>query len=123
MTDLKISSDELVSNILESIENLKGQEVKVMDFVEIENAPFQYFVICNGTSTTHVNSIASAVERDCRNKLSERPYGVAGKQNAEWILMDYVTVVVHVFQPKVREFYDLEGFWGDAKTTPIASNF
>src|SRR5690554_1501066 len=73
-----------------------------------------YFIICNGTSRTHVNAIANSIEKSVSKKLKEKPWHVESSTNSEWILIDYVNVVVHVFQKHTREFYDIEGLWGDA---------
>ncbi len=123
MNDQKlIHKSELVSTIFEAIDEIKGLDVILLDFLKIENAPCRYFVICDGTSTTHVRAIEMAIYRRCKKKLNQRPYDVEGRENAQWVLMDYIDVVVHVFQKEIREFYDIEGLWGDAKSTTLASS-
>src|SRR5690606_19661802 len=86
---------------------------------EIENTVCDYFIICSGTSNTQVNAIVNSVQKSVSKTLKEKPWHVEGSDNAEWILMDYVHVVVHVFQKHIREFYDIEGLWGDAKSVKI----
>ncbi len=81
-----------------------------------------YFVICNGTSNTHVNAISGIVQKQVSKLTKEKPWHIEGENNAEWILLDYVNVVVHVFQKQIREFYDIESLWGDAKITTIATS-
>jgi len=106
--------DQLVTQIILSIEDVKGKDIDILDLREIENTVCDYFIICNGTSRTHVNAIANSVEKSVSKKLKEKPWHVEGSTNSEWILIDYVNVVVHVFQKHTREFYDIEGLWGDA---------
>ena len=114
-----INPDILIAKILESIDDLKAENVMLMDLREIENKSTDYFIICSGTSNTHVSSIASSVERGVSKELKEKPWHVEGGDVSEWVLLDYVNIVVHVFQKPQREFYNLEGMWGDAKTTII----
>lgn len=111
----KSNSNKLVDTIVESIEDLKGENIIILDLTEIDNAVSDYFVICSGNSNTQVSSIASKVEKNVRHTLKERPLQTEGTQNAQWILIDYGNVVVHVFQKAIRDFYDLESMWGDAK--------
>jgi ribosome-associated protein len=114
-TDKKI----LIDTIITGIENVKGEEIVVMDLTEIENAITEYFIICTANSTTQANAISSSVERLVRNEIKERPWHVEGVGNNQWILLDYVSVVVHVFLKETREYYDIENLWGDAKITKI----
>ncbi len=118
----KASADELITLILEGIENVKGQEIILLDLKEIENTVCDYFIICNGTSNTQVNAIVGSIQKTVSKAIHDKPWHVEGQDNAEWVLMDYVNVVVHVFQKQIREFYDIEGLWGDAKFTKIGSN-
>lgn len=115
MQQKKTSTDELIALILQGIEEMKGVEINLLDLREIENTVCDYFIICNGTSNTHVNAIVSSIQKTVSKAIYEKPWHVEGSENAEWVLMDYVDVVVHVFQKPVREFYDIEGLWGDAK--------
>lgn len=115
----KVDSKTLIDTIVDSILDLKGEDVVVLDLREIENAFCEYFIICNGNSNTHVSSIAASVEKKVRNATKERPWHVEGTDNAQWILMDYTNVIVHVFQKEFREYYDIESLWGDAKEISI----
>jgi len=90
---------------------------------KIENTICEYFVICDGDSNIHVDAVADSVNEYVRKKLNDRPVHIEGKDNAEWILIDYVDVIVHVFQKSIREFYNLEGLWADAKRTEIENLF
>ncbi len=119
----KVSADELISNIIHGIEEVKGLDINLLDLREIENTVCDYFIICNGTSNTHVNAIVSSVQKTVSKAIKDKPWHVEGSENAEWVLMDYVNVVVHVFQKQAREFYDIEGLWGDAKVTMVESSY
>lgn len=119
----KASADELISLIILGIEEVKGVDIKLLDLREIENTVCDYFIICNGTSNTHVNAITSSIQKTVSKAIKDKPWHVEGSENAEWILMDYVNVVVHVFQKQIRDFYDIEGLWGDAKVTQIESSY
>lgn len=90
-----------------------------MDLTNIENAAADYFIICSANSNTQVNAIAGNIERRVRNELKERPWHTEGEENALWVLVDYISVVVHVFQKHIREYYDIEDLWSDAKVTVI----
>jgi len=114
-------TDQLITQIVRGIEDIKGQDIEILDLRDIENTVCDYFIICNGTSNTQVNAIVSSVQKSVSKALKEKPWHVEGSDNAEWILMDYVHVVVHVFQKHIREFYDIEGLWGDAKSVKIES--
>ncbi len=109
----------LVNEITEGMEDVKAKNITVLDLREIENAVCDYFLIAEGTSNTQVNAIVNSVEKRVRENLGDKPWHVEGTANAEWILMDYVNVVVHIFQSEVRAFYDLESLWGDAEITKI----
>ena len=123
MQKKKASADELIALIMEGIEDVKGVDINLLDLREIENTVCDYFIICNGTSNTHVNAIVSSVQKKVSKALQDKPWHVEGSENAEWVLMDYVNVVVHVFQKHIREFYDIEGLWGDAKVTMVESSY
>ncbi len=116
-------TDQLITQIIKGIEEVKGQDVEILDLREIENTVCDYFIICNGTSNTQVNAIVNSVQKSTSKTLKEKPWHVEGSENAEWILIDYVHVVVHVFQKHIREFYDIEGLWGDAKSVKIETTY
>ncbi len=113
----------LVEGIIEGMENLKASNITVLDLTELENSVCDYFIIAEGTSNTQVKAISNSVEDHIRKTLSEKPWHVEGRENAEWVLMDYVNTVVHVFQSETRKFFDLESLWGDAKITVLENNF
>ncbi len=123
MTKKEIGTDQLITQILKGIEEVKGNDINILDLRDIENTVCSYFIICNGTSNTQVNAIVNSIQKTVSKGLKDKPWHVEGSENAEWVLIDYVNVVVHVFQKHIREFYDIEGLWGDAKTTVIETNY
>lgn len=123
MAKKETNNDLLIAQILKGIEEVKGQNITILDLREIENTVCDYFIICNGTSNTQVNAIVNSIQKTVSKALKDKPWHIEGLENAEWVLMDYVHVVVHVFQNQIREFYDIEGLWGDAKTTSIETNY
>ena len=115
--------DELITLIIAGIEDIKGQNISILDLRSIENSVCDYFVICDGNSNTQVNAIVGSVQKMVSKELKDKPWHIEGSDNAEWVLMDYVNVVVHVFQTHIREYYDIEGLWGDAKITSIKTEY
>ena len=109
----------LIDKIVEAMQDTKGDDILIFDLSKIENSVAQTFIICSGNSNTQVSAIAGNIEKKVRNDLQDRPWHVEGNENALWILLDYVSVVVHVFQRETREYYDIEELWGDAKITKI----
>lgn len=123
MSKKEKGTDQLIAQIIKGIEEVKGQDVEILDLREIENTVCDYFIICNGTSNTQVNAIVNSVQKTVSKTLKEKPWHIEGSDNAEWILMDFVHVVLHVFQKHIREFYDIEGLWGDAKSVKIETTY
>ena len=123
MTKKNTNNDDLLALIIKGIEDVKGNDINILDLREIENTVCDYFVICNGNSNTQVNAILGSVQKVVSKELKEKPWHVEGEQNGEWILMDYVSIVVHVFQKHIREYYNIESLWGDAKITTIDTNY
>jgi len=121
MTKKNVSADDLITAILKAIDEIKGVDIQLLDLREIENTVCDYFIICSGTSNTHVNAISGIIQKQVSKLTKEKPWHVEGERNAEWILLDYVNIVVHIFQKPVREFYDIESLWGDARITTIAT--
>ncbi|MGA0430791.1 MAG: ribosome silencing factor [Flavobacteriaceae bacterium] len=116
-------ADALITNIISGIEDVKGIEINLLDLRALENTVCSYFIVCNGTSNTHVTAIVNSIQKKVSKELHEKPYHTEGLENADWVLIDYVNVVVHVFQKHIRDYYNIEALWGDAKTTSIASNY
>lgn len=114
-------SRKLADLIISGMQNSKAKEIVSLDLSAIPNSICKYFIICHGTSRTQVESIADEVEEAVRVKTKEKPWHREGFENAEWILLDYVDVVAHIFQPETRTFYQLEKLWADADVKRIAS--
>ena len=107
-------SDVLVKAIIDSIKQHKGKEVVCLDLRKIETAVCDFFIICHGTSNTHIASIAENVRKEISKQMKEKPWHTEGEANKEWVLMDYFNVVVHIFNKEKRDFYKLENLWADA---------
>ena len=110
---------ELVETIIKGIQEKKGQHIVVADLQNIEGTITNYFVICQGNSPAQVEAITESIGDMAREQLGEKPSQVAGLDNAQWVAMDYADVMVHIFLPDVRAYYDLEHLWDDAKLTEI----
>ncbi|HTF02383.1 MAG TPA: ribosome silencing factor [Bacteroidia bacterium] len=109
----------LAESVIEGILEKKGQNIRWLDLRKIENAVCDYFIICEGGSNTQVEAIAGEVEHMVKRQTGERPYRSEGWENALWILIDYVDVVVHVFERDTRDFYKLEALWADAEEIKV----
>ena len=123
MAKKETSADQLITTILQGIEEVKGKDIDILDLRELENTVCDYFIICNGTSNTQVSAIVNSIQKVVSKDTKEKPWHIEGLDNSEWVLIDYVNVVVHVFQKHIREFYDIESLWGDAKITTIAPSY
>ena len=109
----------LVNAIVNSIQDKKGKNIVIADMKNIEDPVCQYFVICHGNTRPHVEAIAKNVSDHVQETTKEKPFAVSGQNNAQWIAMDYGNVMVHIFLPETRAFYDLEHLWEDAETTSL----
>lgn len=107
-------SDILNNVIIEGMQERKAIEIMSLNLKEIENAVCDYFIICHGTSNTHVNAISDAVIEQTTKSLQDKPFSKEGMESGEWILLDYGNIVVHIFQKEIRDFYNIEKLWGDA---------
>lgn len=104
----------LTEAIVLGIQEVKGRDIVTLDLRNVPNSMTEHFVICHGDSNTQVEAIAQSVDKFARARMKEKPWHVEGERNAEWILMDYVNVVVHIFHKNKRAFYELEELWADA---------
>ena len=109
----------LVETIKKGIQEKKGQRIVVADLQGIDGAIARYFVICQGNSPAQVEAITESIGEMARKEMDEKPARVAGLENAQWVAMDYGDVLVHVFLPDVRSYYDLEHLWEDAELTQV----
>ena len=123
MIDKKTNSEstELCEAIVEGMKENKANDIVVLDLRHLESAVCDYFVLCSGDSTTHVDGISNAVTRYVKKSVKEKPWHIEGKTNSDWILLDYINVVGHVFYKDSRGFYDIEELWSDADRTNIPS--
>ena len=108
--------------VVRGMQEKKGQDIVIMDLRKVKNAICDYFVICSGTSDTQIDSISTSIEEEVYKVSRQDPWHREGNLNKEWILLDYVDVVVHVFKKDRRAFYDLEQLWGDAEIRVVQEN-
>ena len=113
------SGAELSHLIAEGLEERKGKDTIIMDLRKAGTSPADFFVICTGTSDTHVKALCDSVYDYVKQKIAEKPRGIEGMQTGEWVLMDYTNVIVHIFLKDRREFYSIEELWGDAEFEKI----
>lgn len=111
---------ELEELIIEGIQERKGKGVTVVDLSEVEGAGVDRFIICEGTSSMHVSSVADSIREYVQEEGGIKPYNYDGYRNSQWIVIDYGSVLVHVFLPETRRLYNLEELWSDGKITEIA---
>ncbi len=113
------ASELLVKAIVEGMQVNKAKDIVILDLRNLTSAVCDFFVLCSGDSSTQVDGIANSIARFTRKELKEKPWHIEGKSNSEWILLDYVNVVSHVFYKDARSFYELEDLWADAIRTDI----
>jgi len=110
---------QLVQKITKGIQEKKGKDIVIADLSPIEGAICRYFVICEGSSPAQVEAITESVGDVVRVEAGEKPVKVVGLNNAQWVAMDYSDVLVHIFLPDVRKYYNLENLWEDAVITTV----
>ncbi len=118
-----LPAEELRDFVVQGMLERKAADIVILDLRNVKNAITDFFVICSGNSDTQIEAIADSVEEEIKKNLNERCWHREGRQVREWVLIDYVNVVVHVFRKDRREFYDLENLWGDAVITKIKESF
>ncbi|MDH8701898.1 ribosome-associated protein [Dysgonomonadaceae bacterium PH5-43] len=109
----------LVDTIIDALQDKKGKKITVIDLTKIESAICKYFIIAQGNTPTQVSALSDSVWDKVYEKIQEKPLGAVGMKEAQWIAMDYGTVMIHIFTPEVREFYNLENLWADADIKEI----
>jgi ribosome-associated protein len=114
-----MTAEALSKVIVKGMEEKKASDILVMDLRNIKNTVTDFFVICSGNSDTQIDAISKSVEEQVHKAGEQSAWKVEGRSNGQWILMDYVNVVAHIFLQDKREFYGLEELWGDAKTIRI----
>lgn len=109
------STEVLLEHIIAGLQEKKGYDIISLDLQNIPNAVTSYFVICTGNTDTQTCALANSVEKLVLERYGEKPWHMEGYQKGEWILMDYVDIVVHIFLPRTRAFYRLDDLWADAE--------
>ena len=116
----KEQTSSLLDSIVDGMKEKKAKNITIINLIGLESRVCDYFVICDADSTTHVNAIADTMEETVIKQTGEKPFHSEGHQNAEWILVDYVNIVAHIFMRETREFYNIEALWADGEITHIA---
>lgn len=117
--DSVTSSQKLSSFIVKGMQEKKANDIVLMDLRKVKNAVADFFVICSGNSDKQLDAIADSVDAEVYKGLKENPWHIEGKNNKEWMILDYTNVVAHIFRKDRRSFYALEKLWGDAEITEI----
>lgn len=115
-----INNSQLLTSVIKGIQDVKGEEITLVDLRKIENSVCDYFVICTGSSSTNVKAISESVQKETEKSANDSPWHIEGRTNAEWILLDYSELVVHIFSEETRSYYALEDLWADAEITVIS---
>ena len=113
------NSEKLCDAIVKGMQEKKAADILVMDLRKVKNAVADFFIVCSGNSEKQIDAIADSIDEEVFKALKENPWHVEGKNNKEWMLLDYIDVVAHVFRKDRREFYALERLWGDADITEV----
>ncbi len=112
-------SEKLAEVIVKGMQEKKASDIVVMDLRKVKNAVADFFILCSGNSDKQLDAIADSIDAEVFKSLKENPWHAEGKSNKEWVLLDYIDVVAHVFRKDKREFFALERLWGDAEITEI----
>lgn len=112
-------SEKLSQVIVKGMQEKKASDIVVMDLRNVKNAVADFFVLCSGNSDKQLDAIAESIDQEVYKAMKENPWHMEGKNNKEWMLLDYINVVAHVFRKDRRSFFDLEKLWGDAEITEI----
>ena len=114
---------QIVRSAIEGVSDIKGENLVLLDLRGLDNAVCDFLIVAEAQSTTQVNAMADAVHKRVREEANDKPWHVEGAQQSEWVLMDYVSTVVHLFQREARAFYDLEGLWADAPSVALPQQY
>ena len=109
----------LVNTIIDALQDKKGKKIVTINLANIDTAICKYFIIAEGNSPTQVSALSDSVWDKVYEKIHEKPLGAVGMNEAQWVAMDYGTVMLHIFIPNIRDYYNLENLWADAETTEI----
>jgi ribosome-associated protein len=113
----ELSSKDLTELVVKGMTEKKGLDIAILDLRKVKNSITDFFVICSGNSDTQIDALANSIEQEVYKISKTEPWQKEGKANGEWILIDYVDVVAHIFNKERRKHYDLEELWGDAEVT------
>lgn len=116
-TKESLSRDQLNSLIIDSIQDIKGKNILKLDLRGLDDAPTDFFIVCEGDSNTQVKAISDRIYQRVKKEGGTLPNHIEGERQALWVCVDYFTTVVHIFHKEKRDFYNLEDLWGDAKFT------
>jgi len=117
---IELEHSEILSNcIVEGMQENKAKDIVVLDLRGLGSSVCDFFVICSGESSTQVDGITNAIQRYTRKTMKEKPWHIEGQRNSEWVLLDYIDVVAHVFYKDARNFYEIEELWSDAARTNV----
>ena len=100
--------------IIQSLIEKKGEQIVCIDLKAMHHVLFDYFIICTGNSKPHVETLGDFVQESTKKLAGQHPSYVEGRANGEWVLLDYFNIIVHIFQPEIRQFYNIESLWSDA---------
>lgn len=117
---LKNPTDELTELVIKGLQEKKGHEIVCLDLRELKTSVADMFIICHGDSNTQVEALARSVEEEVFKETGEDPVYKEGAENAQWILLDYINVVVHIFQKEFRDYYGIERLWADAQVRQVS---
>ncbi|HNW67516.1 MAG TPA: ribosome silencing factor [Bacteroidales bacterium] len=101
--------------IIQALMEKKGEDITIINLKKVNHVYFDKFIICSGTSRTHVETLSDYVQEVTKREANIRPAFLEGMMNGEWVLLDYFDIIVHIFQPEARNFYRLESLWNDAE--------
>ena len=115
-----LNTSDILSNIVvKGMQEMKAKEIITLDLRDIDSAVCDFFIVCHGTSNTHVSAIADSIIEETLKSIKEKPWNKEGLTNSDWVLLDYGNVVAHIFQKETRDYYNIEKLWGDAKINLI----
>jgi ribosome-associated protein len=117
----QFTEEELHDTIIDAIQDIKGKKIFKLDLTHLDDSPADFFIICEGDSSTQVRGISDNVRRRLKDEYDLSPNHMEGARNASWVLLDYFTTVLHVFYRETRAFYELEDLWSDARITEYES--
>ncbi len=117
--EVSLSSDKLSQLIVKGMQDKKALDIQVLDLRKVNNAVADFFIVCTGSSNTHMQGISEAIQEEVHKITQDNPWHKEGSDNKSWVVLDYVDVVSHIFTKDAREFYRIEDLWADAKITKV----